>query len=350
MNKFLKGLSVFGLSLAAGAVMLSTASAQEAVIRFNKWTEVTGIGDESNFVRIGNKDGGDIADVCENGQTVNVWMYVHNGTSEELNGTNYDGPGVAHNTTLNVNASNGLNTYANSHTITGVVSADNAASVSDTVTINCGDKQIALKYNGVIDTSTTNPSADFKVIGDPINGARLGFDGDMPGCWDYRVSVVVQFEIVEQPEEKDFTLYCQVLELTKVVGKEDAYRIEVQAGAEPNDAATISGSVINITGPNSYAAQFDGLVIDDYTFPSVSGEYRINGTVTFTIADGYNQEANNEVTCARVIKKTVKQPPEVPEQPIDELPNTGAGTNIALFAAVVAAGTFAYRAYVARRQ
>ena len=349
MNKFLKGLSMLPFMALAGVTMLSTASAQEAVIKFNKWDNVAGIGDESNFVRIDDQNGPETTEACEDGKTVDVWMYIHNGTSPELNGENYDGPGVAENTVITVDQS--PEGASNTHTITGTISADNAPTISDTVTITCGSEEVELKYNGVVRFGATQP--DFKLNGDPINGAQVGFDGGrVPGCWDYRATVVVQFEVVNEEEPAEYTLQCQVLNLIPVPGKENAYSINVEASATPPEAAEVSGAVIDITGPNGYAAQFSGLSIPDYTFPEVEGTYNVKATVNFTTNEGY--VGATEVTCERNIVITVDEPPVEPpvdpEVPLTDRPRTGAGTNIAMFAAVVIASTLAYRKFVASRQ
>lgn len=463
MNKFLKSLTMLPFLAIAGVTMLSTASAQEAVIKFNKWDGVSyGIGDESNFVRIDDQYGAENAEACENGQTVNVWMYMHNGTSPDLNGENYDGPGVAENTVISVSTDPSLGAESKTHIITGSISADNAPTVTDTVTITCGSEEVALKYNGVVKFSATQP--DFKLNGDPINGAQVGFDGGrVPGCWDYRTTVVVQFEVVNEDEPEDFTLACEVLTLTKIVNKENTYGIEVVGSAnpaqaanvsggtitvagdnysnqptvtvdgnslkvaeftfpgegtytvaatvdfavadgynttktsancerdvtidkdsedfvlecrvlsltevankedtylikvegmvDPNGAASVSGATITVTEPNGNVVTINGLE-GEYTFPEgLEGDFTIEATVNFTASEGYEAEATS-ATCKRVVTKSIEEPPvDKPETPkegiVTQLPRTGAGTNIALFAAVVIASSFAYRKYVASRQ
>ncbi|MCA9349259.1 hypothetical protein KC878_03945 [Candidatus Saccharibacteria bacterium] len=353
MKTFLKNLAM----TVAGLVMIpviatSVVNAETVKPYFNWYNNVPEVGDESNFVRINDMQGGDTSEACTNGDKVNVWMYLHNGSEAAFNGDNRDGEGVAVGTTLKVNAD--LNTNSKSHTITGVISANNADSVSDTVTITCGDHEVKLKYNGVVSFKTTNTEGGYGINGDPINGAYIGFtDGDrqgvVPGCWDYRASVVVQFEVVEEPQENDFSLECRVLNLEAIVDKKNAYKISVDTSVNPDEAARVKTAKINITGPNSYAAQFDGLSVDDYTFPSVDGRYTIKATVEFEVAEGYNSQTATIVTCERHVDIESKQPPKQP--PVEHLPRTGAGTNIALIAiAVVAAGTFAYRKYIVSRQ
>ncbi len=188
-------------TVAAFSFILSgaaTVSAQTISPHFNVYDDVSGIGDESDFVRIGNKDGGNTAEACTEGQVVDLWLYVHNGSAETGNGENYDGPAVATNTKIKFNVEQGA--YKNSHEVSAVISADNAASVTDSASITCGGEAVALQYVGLKSFTTTNPDKEnYTLDGDPINGASLGFDGKVPGCWQYRASMVVSVKVVKKP-------------------------------------------------------------------------------------------------------------------------------------------------------
>ena len=70
---------------------------------FNSWTN-TNYGDERAFTDAATTIGGKYQDnlTVKPGDTVTVRMYIHNGAAPSLNGTNYDGAGVAKNARLQV--------------------------------------------------------------------------------------------------------------------------------------------------------------------------------------------------------------------------------------------------------
>lgn len=365
MNSFVKKLSVFSFAALASLSLIGSGTAFAVQPRFNQYKGVSGIGDESNFMRIGDKDGGDTAQACTPGQKVNVWMYVHNGSADEFNGTNNDGQGVARNTRVKVTTDLAS---SKTHKVTGQISADNATTVTDTAYINCDGKAVALKYNGVVKFTTTDTTGNYKLWGDPFSagGAQIGYAGGIvPGCWGYRASIVMQFEVLPEPkpEPKPYTLKCEVLNLVPVADKKDTYTIEARGTVTPADAASVKNAVINITGPNNYNVNYNGLVVNNYVFPEVAGTYNVKTTINYTVADGYDQTAPKSVTCEREVTKTVNKPPVVvvtkpgqvitttpqPVTVVRELPRTGAGLSFALFASVVTAATFAYRKYITSR-
>ena len=102
--------------------------------------------DMSNDGHLRGASATDRLEVCaEEATVVYLWAYVHNSISTRHNHKNYSGTGVARNPKIAISSSH-LNedTYANRHTITANVSANNASSVSDTTKIYCDDHKIKI--------------------------------------------------------------------------------------------------------------------------------------------------------------------------------------------------------------
>lgn len=160
--------------------------------QFNIYQDVEGIGDERDFLRVGptgvsaTQYVNNFNTACD-GKEVVVWAYVHNGAPDEFNGTDFDGTGVAKNTKLNIEIPVGTtNTMFNTK---ATISADNAASVSDTATIVCNDGQHTLSY---VAGSAQIYNAAMGTVSLPdavVNGGtKLGYEelnGMFPGCWQY---------------------------------------------------------------------------------------------------------------------------------------------------------------------
>lgn len=211
IKKLLTGLSV--ALLLTVVTFGGNAQAQTVSPVFNWHTNVSGVGDEHDFLRIGQNaaEGVNTKEICQDGAEVVFWFYIHNSAEEQFNGNNFDGPGVAHNAKVKVNVPQ--NQLGNSHAISAAISADNAATVTDNATITCGSKKIKLEYAGVTafnPVTPTNALGNYTLGGDPINGASLGYPGGtVPGCWDFRsrinFKVIVHVEAdkpVEKPVEK----------------------------------------------------------------------------------------------------------------------------------------------------
>lgn len=170
---------------------------------------------ESDFLRLGHYgQDGNTVEVCDNGATVDMWIYVHNGAPESLNGgRELNGEGVARNTTVQLTTDTNLNQVGDEtaagrqHTFTASIDSLNSESVQDTVTVTCADKEISLVYKGITEFKTNAPDqadhGQYTLNGDPVNGALVGYDGLVPGCWEYRSRVSVQFEVVAPEDKQD---------------------------------------------------------------------------------------------------------------------------------------------------
>lgn len=158
---------------------------------------------------------------------------------------------------------------------------------------------------------------------------------------DSRVNIDTGIEC----EDPEFELSCEVLDLKAIVGKKDTYRIEVKPTVDPSEAASVKTVEIVITDPSGNKSVSDKLVIPSHTFKG-EGQHTVDATIEFAIAEGYDKEADNTVTCKALID--VKEGEKPKEPPVTVITKTGPGTNIALIAAVVVASTYAYRVYAGR--
>ena len=221
MNKLFKisALSVIG---ALSAVLLAgpVAANLKTSAVFNAYDGVQlhyGVGSESDFLRLGNSgEKGNALEVCEDGQTVDLWFYVHNSTAESANGKNFDGPGVATNTVIGLDVDE--TAKANSHSVVASIDSDQTNPITDDVTITCADEKIRLVYKAVTHFGTKAPAltglGNFTLVGDLQDGASLGYQrgerkGVVPACWQYRARLNVQLEVKvveEEPEEKPETV------------------------------------------------------------------------------------------------------------------------------------------------
>lgn len=167
--------------------------------QFNTYTSAEGFGNEKDFFRVGPVNGGGSEftneyALCKGDAQFNV--YVHNGAPEGYNGTNNNGTGVAKNTKLAINLQkNGKETSK------AVISASNAASVSDTAAIKCGEHDVTVKY--VVDSAMVYgkgiPGGKQKLNDAVVSGGTLigtyANDGKLAGCWDQRVYVTIQVKV-----------------------------------------------------------------------------------------------------------------------------------------------------------
>ena len=204
------------------------------------WCELR---DEADFLRLGVDEdrygsSGNELDICSD-ETINLWFYVHNGTSENQNNSagtwasgegtpedpfwnesnaNMDGPAVARNTTIRLDVSDET---GNSHTVMASLKSDNGNEVTDSVQINCSDetKQISLVYDEAeTSVSTRAPEhgsiGTIDLVGDMASedGAILGYGGGIvPSCFEFasvirgKLSVVVTeaTELVDDDPEVD---------------------------------------------------------------------------------------------------------------------------------------------------
>lgn len=173
---------------------------------FNSFTGVPSYGDERNFTTV-SRDGitnwtGSIK--VNPGDEFYVRAYVHNNANVDTNGANLDGKGVAKNTKVRIyipgDEAKGIN-------VAGYVSASNATPgrVYDTANVTTDAAAFSLSYvagsakmynYNAFKNGVALPDGVVSEAGD--GGALIGYDaldGNLPGCFDYRATVIVKVKV-----------------------------------------------------------------------------------------------------------------------------------------------------------
>lgn len=335
------------------------------------------LGDESNFVRIRPDVSGDdtsnatnpaltnsLTAACDAGQKFDIWTYIHNDASQAYNDLDANGnpvpagtgSAVAHNVKLALNAP--INTENSTFNFGSTVSASNAASVSDSTTLNCGGKQVQLTlvansvhYNNDLSQPTYSPLSDSAVNGTiPVGSPTFpgsGQTGDELGCWNYRIEVVYQVEVQPLPAPQ-VTATCNLFALTasdnrKVVADQFSYTAtnadfkSLVVNWGDNSAPTV------VTNPNEVINQLS----HEY---AANGQYTVVATVHFSTATNPDISATSP-NCEQPFTFTSSGPvtPQTPPTAPTALVNTGPGSMIGLFAATTLGGAAFYRRLLARR-
>ncbi|MDO8265979.1 MAG: hypothetical protein Q7T41_03485 [Candidatus Saccharibacteria bacterium] len=343
--------ALFVATLFVGLATIAPVNAQTAPdVVFNNGTGIDGVGDESNFLRINDANGANTATACTDGQTVDLWFYVHNTNPTIMNGTNFDGAGVAHDTKVDIDFKN--TGYVNSHEIQASVKAENSALAVDNAFIDCGDKKIAIEY--VSQSLTTNApaaSSPYALTGSIMNNATLGYDGGVvPGCFEYRAYIKVTVKVVVQPVPKTPTYTCDEFVLAFVDRKANvSFRPNGQNGATFKDATV----KYNADGVNKETSVFnsvnaEGKIASSHTFGDKDKNVEAVATVRFNVTEN-NAVTVKEVECKDSKVLGVKTPPTVVKPKPTTLPKTGAGDIAGILAVVTVAGAFAHRQYTLKR-
>lgn len=357
MKKALLAVAVF---LSAAAISLNVSGLTRAADNgydplFNQYTNVDGIGDEKDFLRVQNNDGTRVntKEVCS-GET-RLWIYVHNNRPSQNNNDpskpgDWDGVAVAKNTRVKLSLPG---TYTNKTTATAKISADNAvSSVTDTAFITCGTEKVKVEFVAV-ESVNSNPQGNYTLSGDIMsaNGASLnykGMTGVVPGCWEYRASIVVKVKITKEPEQpKPQTLVCDAILVNR-----KGLGVGVTVNGVTTNGATISGYKI-VWGDGSADATTQTAT---HTFADYDKKYTIKGYVKGKV-DGKNTDWVTSDKCTYTFSEPTPEKPEPPVEPpvpptppvAPELPNTGAGSVLGIAAAVSALGAVGHRVWTVRR-
>ncbi len=320
---------------------------------FNNICGVPGYGDERDFVRIRPSTGDDtstsnnaayadtITSACTDGAEFDVHTYIHNDAEPEYN-NNGSGSAVAHDVQLAMSAP--LGKTASSFTFGSTISASNAATVSDTATLNCSGQPIQLSlvpstvkiyaqsygYKSLSDSAVNGTTK----IGDPTFGS-----GDEWGCWNYRVAVV--YEVVVHKVEVPSTGVCK--EAAIEVNKNGSVSVSV-TGETSN--ATIVGYKIDF-GDHTVVYQQSAT----HTYAQ-AGKYVITAYVEVQYANGSKQwVVPTSSACQGSVTITPSTPPIVtpPVTPPTVLPSTGPAGLVGLFAGTSGLGTIGHLLYRRRR-
>ncbi|MDB5185198.1 MAG: hypothetical protein JWN38_1006 [Candidatus Saccharibacteria bacterium] len=328
-----------------------------------------GIGAEADFVRVRQSTNGNNEDnvanaqytnnvdsTCADGTQFDVWNYVHNNASDHLN-DNGNGSAVAHNAKIALSAPTGT-TSTKPFTFGATVSADNATSVSDTATLNCGGKNVTLSmvsksvhiyssaYGAWHDLSDTavNGSAN---LGSPTFGST-----DMWGCFNYRIVVVYSVKVTEVKTPAP-VLKC----VLNVVADTKNKRMVTATVNGTAQNATITGYTID-WGDRSTVSNKQ---TDTHTYGDKINSAKITASFIATYTDAAGKTVTQPVSGADCIVPVsfTTTPPTTPPvtpptrpTPAPVLVATGAGsvaTLIGLFAGASVIGTTLYRRMLSRQ-
>lgn len=303
---------------------------------FNVYTGVPSYGNEADFLT-GHVAGSSnpytdpVNDACANGTQFGVRVYVHNGANQDLN-KNGTGPAVAHNTKVKVSVPG--TTASN---LVGTISASNAASVSDTLKINCNGKTMQLSYvtgsaiQQRMDGSTTPLSDSIVTTGAPV-GTKTP-NGDMWGCFEQRVLVFLKVKVTETPKPPVEKFACTIGNF-----EIDGRTVKL----------TIAPKVQNVTVVAYDVNWGDGS--ENSTTATSSHTYTKDGTFKIT-AKFQVRKANGQTewVTSEECNKSVTFSPTTPQVKPTHLINTGAGSIVGIFAATTAAGAFLHRKWLKSR-
>lgn len=316
---------------------------------FNVFTGVPNQGSESDFLRarvptsdndVSTQYVDPLNTSCAVGQKIQMRVYVHNGAgvNGNVNGT---GPSVAHGTKVKVSVPG---TEATSFVPSATISADNAATVTDNVTINCSGQAVKLDYlegsaqQYSLATGLTPVNDSIVTTGAPISSH--GVAGDVWGCFDQRVYVILTVEVKALPPPVS-SGECKVADLA-IINKEKR-EVRVTVTGEVNNA-TIVGYKIDWGDGTSSDKQTD---THQY---SENKAYTITTQVQIRLADGTVVWKTAEKCKVQIAFEAGQPPKVVPVTPAAPpvLPNTGAGAVIATFVGVSSLSSGLY--YLARRK
>lgn len=340
-------VSAFGGS--AAAIPYAGDNTQPtATPTFNAYTGVPSVGDESDFLRgkvsTGTGYVNDVKDACANGSRYTLRVYVHNGASDQKN-DNGNGSSVAKNTKAKVALPT---TAASKLTLNSSITASNAATATDGMTIDCGTKKVTLNY-------VAGSAKQYTKVGGtvPLNdsiattGAPIGTvtpNGDVWGCWDQRVWILLTVEVKDvvetpKPVETKPVEKAPVCEEIAIVRKDRTYT--VTAVKTTLNGAKITDMKINFG---------EGGPKDAKNLP-VAHTYVKDGTYTIKAVVTTDKNTMDMTKCAQVVNITTPIVPinqVTPQQPT-RLVDAGPASLAGIFAAAVAAGTIGHRVFQGRR-
>ena len=357
--------AVVGIALStavASAIPYDSGNTQNSPVpAFNVFTGVPTAGNESDFLRarVPTAPSGDtstqyvdpLSATCTIGQRIQMRVYIHNGASESGN-QGGNGPSVAHGTKVKVDlpTNQGSSFKANA-----TISSTNAGTVNDDVSINCNGKNVKLKYiPGSASQFSTGTGAialsdSLLTSGVAVRSQANAPAGDVWGCWNDRVYVILAVEVVEE-EAPQVTATCDMFTITA----SDNRRVRVSQFQHTATNAAFKKAVIN-WGDNTTEEITDASAVVNKTHQyAKDGTYQVTATVTFgvngkpdIVAGGPNTACAKQVVFSADTPPVVT-PPNTPPAP-GKLVNTGPGAVAAVFGATSAAGAVAYRWALGRR-
>lgn len=330
---------------------------------FNEFYNVpNGVGDEADFVRVKTAEGdnsaytNDLSDNCASGDKFTVRTYVHNGADPDFNAT---GEAVARNTVVAMNAQ-----FAErkDFTFTSTISADNAASITDSAKLVCGDN-VKLKLVPKSVQAYSKPIGgyydlpDSSVNGTVKIGSRTQGSGDVYACWDDRIIIVYEVVVEELPEEVTPVYSCDLLTIVAIANKERSFVFRASATAK--DGATIKDYVYDFGDGSDDMVTDKDEVTHTYT---KSGKFVTRVTARFNVDGKVVSKTGAKCQVDVTIKEDTpncpvpgkghlsEDSPQCKEVP-KELPDTGPADMVGIFMATTVAAGLAHRfVWASRRQ
>jgi hypothetical protein len=204
-----------------------------------------------------------------------------------------------------------------------------------------------------VESVNSNPQGSFTLTGDLMSasGASLnykGMTGVVPGCWEYRASIVVKVKVTPEPEQpKPQTLKCEaVLVNRKGLG------VGVTVNGATTNGASITGYKI-VWGDGTADATTQTAT---HTYAKYDTKYTLKGYVKGKL-DGKETDWLTSDKCAYSFSEPTPEKPQPPVEPpkpptpptTEELPNTGAGSVLGIAAAISAVGAIGHRLWTVRK-
>lgn len=283
---------------------------------------------------------------CYNGEIVQLRVYVHNNADQAYN-DNGTGPSVAHGVNVKVAIPGSQNTTFQPK---ATISATNAATVNDDVTINCSGQPVTLQYvDGSAsqysfgDNQVTPLSDSIVTNGTPINS--MGVPGDVWGCWNERVLVVLSVKVVIPTPTPPVCL------LVNIDKKSEGLNAIVDTPSYTANDAKVTGVSINFGDGTTKTLQLSQFPYP-YTYAK-AGNYTITATI---LSSNFSPATSNGCT-AMVTTSTTPTTPIVPVTPtppvltaqVTQLANTGPGSVVGIFAGTALVAGVGRHLYKTRR-
>ena len=326
-----------------------------------------GTNNEPNFVRMRPDINGDentannasyvinvLNSACTSGSVYDVWNYLHNDASPNYNPDVGDGSAVAKNVSILMHAP--LGTTSNNFTFNSTISASNAASVSDSIELNCGSNTVTLSlvpgtvhvysmpygWQNLPDSSVNNPTP----LGSTNAGLSSMGSGNVWGCWDYRTIVVYEVKVTSVPQQVVMPT-CNLMTLENDNGVARIDNIEYTA-----NSATVTGYRILVISNNITSTYNIGLNQLPFTYNMSAGNtYNFQAYVLSNLGNVTSNSCSGVLTVSTPTPPPQTPPttPTPPPTPPTQLVNTGPGNVLGIFLGVTFLGAVIYNFVLRKR-
>lgn len=349
---------------------------------FNSITNNPSHGDERNFMQVRDANSGNETYVDKIALTAGheyvVYVYYHNNASSSLNGTNFDGTGVAHGAYVKAQIPAVVSNGSTGTDAVGYVGASNAnpSEVWDNIQFsNATGSDIAMRFVPGSATIHSFGAVNGKTMSDSVitSGAAIGYtalNGVVPGCNDYAGYVTFRvkadqpnFTVTKQVRKSGTTTWKETesvkpgdsidyLVTYKNTGTTDQNNVVINDILPRGVSYTADTTyVANTTNPNGIRVGDNitkgGINIGNYS-ATAAAYVKFSATVAAnddladcglnTLVNKAKAETNNgtkEDTANITVTKTCTTPPVTPPTtPVTpvapaQLPHTGAGEDVA---------------------